>query len=203
MKKVFLLRDDTRKRLESMLNQHENMTIVGGRRTLSRENSIFEIDAVEQVAVESTRTFLYARLDEGDDALISVDFGTVGNVVPSNINDKISISGKTLVWVKFVMKGRVVDSAEIEAGTELPESDEPYDEGEPDLDENGDPIETEFFFLLAHILRDGGRVIVQNTGNGSLGVLLYSAGRKCIPPEGDNPSRYVDEMNIAIYRRQS
>lgn len=134
-----------------------------------------------------------------DGSGVRVTWGTVENVVPSNINSSFSTSG--MVYVEIEMNTQPpynVESATIKTGI-VPDDDPP----DPDT---GEPPSKIYF-----VLGDGEGNNTNGTYGGSIGVYLQSAGTTCRPgdpgdPEADPPippkeGGIVDILQWVTYRK--
>lgn len=65
-RKIYLLREKTSERVTKMLKQHENMTVTGGRRILSNENSHLAIDSPADNGGGVNLRPIPAQLSQGD-----------------------------------------------------------------------------------------------------------------------------------------
>ena len=142
-------------------------------------------------------TFLFVR--ESEPTKVIVDFGTVGNIDPSNINSDFTISSSTDVYVEISttsagFSNYKVSSCEIKVGT-TPAPLAPNST-------TGEPPST-FYVKLATVTFTSGSIeTIQNTGNGSLSFGLTVVGRICVEGEGGEPDEIKDVRDIVFYRMQ-
>ena len=211
MKKVYLLQPKTKDRVERMLNQHENLKINGGTRTLSKENAIIDIDISDEDETATGALVVY-RVSSTS---VKVTWGVVEGTIPSNINSTIAAGSNSAIWMDITMQEAApwgVVSATIMASSS----------GFPDINQlpyiphpvTGKPAE-KLMFPLA--VSDDGEI--QNTNGsigGSIGIYRNAISHHCqtaqpatpgdpnadppIPPQPAVEGGIVETLEWVTYR---
>lgn len=198
MKKVYLLQPKTKDRVERMLNQHENLKINGGTRTLSKENAIIDIDISDEDETATGALVVY-RVSSTS---VKVTWGVVEGTIPSNINSTIAAGSNSAIWMEITMQKVQpwgVVSAQIMASADFPDITEPPYVPDP---VTGEPPEKVMFPLA---VSDDGEISNTNGAyGGSIGIYRNSVSHFCqsADPTADPPREggIVNTLEWVTYR---